>query len=267
MENHWRWRQEMPRRALKLGSTLAENDKISNQFRTTRILIADDHNIFRDGLRCLLETQPQFVVVGDCSDGAEAVTAVARLKPDILLLDLQMPRLHGLEVLKELSALSMRVRTILVIAEIEKQQIVEALLLGASGVVMKDTSPQLLFKAISMVMEGQYWIGRESVTDIIQTLREMASSVRNEQRKHMFGLTTRELEIVSALAEGETNKDIARRLSVSEETVKHHLTNIYNKVGVSQRLELVLFALRHNLISNEPPQAPPKTLLTTLNLQ
>ena len=144
---------------------------------------------------------------------------------------------------------------------------VEALLLGASGVVMKDTSPQLLFKAISMVMEGQYWIGRESVTDIIQTLREMASSVRNEQRKHMFGLTTRELEIVSALAEGETNKDIARRLSVSEETVKHHLTNIYNKVGVSQRLELVLFALRHNLISNEPPQAPPKTLLTTLNLQ
>lgn len=257
----------MPRRALELGLTLAENDKISKEFRTSRILIADDHTIFRDGLRSLLETQPQFVVVGESSNGAEAVTAVARLKPDILLLDLQMPRLHGLEVLKELSALSIPVRTILVIAEIEKRQMVEALLLGASGVVMKDTSPQLLFKAISTVIQGQYWIGRESVTDIIQTLREMASSVRSEQRKHMFGLTTRELEIVSALAEGETNRDIARRLSVSEETVKHHLTNIFNKVGVSQRLELVLFAIKHNLINNQPPQDFPKTLLTTLNLQ
>jgi DNA-binding NarL/FixJ family response regulator len=260
-------RQESHGGRSKLGSTLAENDKISKESRTSKILIADDHTIFRDGLRCLLETQPQFVVVGECSNGAETVTAVARLKPDILLLDLHMPRLHGLEVLKELSALAIPVRTILVIAEIEKQQMVEALLLGASGVVMKDTSPQLLFKAISTVIEGQYWIGRESVTDIIQTLREMASSVRNEQRKHMFGLTSRELEIVSALAEGETNKDIARRLSVSEETVKHHLTNIFNKVGVSQRLELVLFAIRHNLINSQPLQDPPKTLLTTLNLQ
>lgn len=206
------------------------------------------------------------VVIGECSDGAEAVTAVAQLKPDILLLDLQLPRLHGLDVLRELSRLALPVRTILVIAEIEKRQIVEALLLGASGIVLKDTSPQLLFKAIRTVIHGQYWIGRDSVSNLIQSLREMASFIQTEEQKHMFGLTTREREIIAALIEGETNKDMARRFGVSEETVKHHLTSIFNKLGVSQRLELAMFAIKHNLIKSQPPRTPKKLVPATLDV-
>jgi DNA-binding NarL/FixJ family response regulator len=166
-----------------------------------------------------------------------------------------MPRVHGLEALKDLTTSGTTVRIILLTAEIQKPQIVEALLLGASGLVMKDTATHLLFKAIRTVMSGQYWIGRDSVKDIIQTLRELAFFIRTERRKSNFGLTPRELEIVRAISSGETNKDIARRFSISEQTVKHHLTNIFNKVGVSQRLELALFALSHNLMEVEDPHS------------
>lgn len=230
---------------------MTDTAKKAKKNNIIRILIADDHTIFRDALRSLLRTEDEFLVVGEACVGDEVVKAVTGLKPDILLLDLNMPRLHGLEALQELSNLVISTRTILLTAEIQKPQIVEALLLGASGVLLKDTSPQLLFKAIRAVMSGQYWIGRESVRDIIDVLRDLASSMRNEQRKDKFGLTRRELEIVRALTAGETNKDIARSLSISDQTVKHHLTNIYNKLGISQRLELALFALKHNLIAGQ----------------
>jgi two-component system, NarL family, nitrate/nitrite response regulator NarL len=216
-----------------------------------RILLADDHPIFRDGLKCLLEADPQFTVVGEPSDGDEAVEAVVRLKPDILLLDLNMPRVHGLRALKDITASGNGVRVIVLTAEIQTPQIVEALLLGASGLIMKDTTPELLFKAIRIVLSGQYWIGRETVNDLIQALRDLSLTVRSEQSKDNFGLTARELEIIRALTSGDTNKDISRRFSISEQTVKHHLTNIYSKVGVSHRLELALFALSHNLMKDE----------------
>jgi two-component system, NarL family, nitrate/nitrite response regulator NarL len=244
-------RSKALRTALTLGLLLAESEKRNKKSQPIRILIADDHPIFRDGLRRLLETEPQFVVIGEASDGDEAVKAAKELKTDILLLDLNMPRVHGLEALKDLTTSGTPVRIILLTAEIQKPQIVEALLLGASGLIMKDTPTQLLFKAIRTVMSGEYWIGRESVSDIIQTLRDLAYFIRTERRKDNFGLTPRELEIVRALSAGDTNKDIARRFSISEQTVKHHLTNIFNKTGVSQRLELALFALSHNLMDVE----------------
>jgi len=234
------------------GFSLTDTGKKAKKSHVITILIADDHTIFRDALRSLLGIENEFLVIGEASIGDEVVKAVTGLKPDILLLDLNMPRSHGLEALQELSNLGTPTRTILLTAEIQKPQIVEAILLGACGVLMKDTSPQLLFKAIRTVMSGQYWIGRESVRDIIVFLRDLASSTRNEQRKDKFGLTPRELEIVRALTAGETNKDIARRLSISDQTVKHHLTNIYNKLGVCQRLELALFALKHNLSGPQP---------------
>lgn len=213
-----------------------------------RIVIADDHPIFRDGLRRLLETESDLKVIGEASDGIEAVKLAGQLKPDILLLDLMMPRQHGLEALREMSNSNQGgVRIILLTAAAEKKQIVEALQLGARGVVLKDSATQLLLKSIYTVMSGEYWVGRESVSNLVQYLRNLMQSSGEEARQRKFGLTPRELEIVSAVVAGYSNKEIAEYFKISEDTVKHHLSNIFDKLGVSTRLELALFAVNQSL--------------------
>ncbi|MGA9073616.1 MAG: response regulator transcription factor [Candidatus Sulfotelmatobacter sp.] len=213
------------------------------------IAIADDHPIFRDGLRRLLEAEPNLKVVGEASDGAEAVKIVRQLKPDILLLDLAMPKHPGLEALRDLSVgvNSTPVRVILLTAAAEKSQIVEALQLGARGVVLKDSATQLLIKAIQTVMSGEYWVGRESVSNMMQYLRTLVQSSRDEAQQKTFRLTPRELDIVSAVVAAYSNKEIAECLKITEDTVKHHLSNIFDKLGISTRLELALFAVNHSL--------------------
>jgi two-component system, NarL family, nitrate/nitrite response regulator NarL len=214
-----------------------------------RIVIADDHPIFRDGLRRLLEAEPDLKVVGEACDGSEAVKMARQLKPDILLLDLAMPRMPGLEALREMSSgsPSTSVRVILLTAAAEKKQIVEALQLGARGVVLKDSATQLLLKSIHTVMAGEYWVGRESVSNLVQYLRNLVQSSGEEAKQKKFGLTPRELEIVSAVVAGYSNKEIAEYFKISEDTVKHHLSNIFDKLGVSTRLELALFAVNQAL--------------------
>ena len=218
--------------------------------QAVRIVIADDHPIFRDGLRRLLEAEPDLKVMGEASDGAEAVKLARQLKPDILLLDLAMPKHPGLEALRDLSVPTPNaapVRVILLTAAAEKSQIVEALQLGARGVVLKDSATQLLLKAIHTVMSGEYWVGRESVSNLVQYLRTLMQSSSDEARQKKFGLTPRELEIVSAVVAGYSNKEIAEYFKISEDTVKHHLSNIFDKLGVSTRLELALFAVNQAL--------------------
>ncbi|MFZ0136052.1 MAG: response regulator transcription factor [Candidatus Sulfotelmatobacter sp.] len=215
--------------------------------QTVRIVIADDHPIFRDGLRRLLEAEPDLKVLGEASDGAEAVRLARQLKPDILLLDLAMPKHPGLEALKDLSTSPTPVRVILLTAAAEKSQIVEALQLGARGVVLKDSATQLLLKAIHTVMSGEYWVGRESVSNLVQYLRTLVQSSSDEARQKKFGLTPREIEIVSTVVAGYSNKEIAEYFKISEDTVKHHLSNIFDKLGVSTRLELALFAVNQSL--------------------
>ncbi len=215
--------------------------------RKTRILIADDHTIFRDGLRRLLESEPEFQVTGEAGDGVEALQLAHQLKPDILLLDLAMPRMPGLETLRELSSQGSPVRTILLTAAIEKRQIIEALQMGARGVIMKDAATTLLMKGIRTVMNGQFWVGREAVADMVTYLREKAAQQPPPPAK-AYGLTKRELEILSTIVSGLSNKEIAQKFTLSEDTVKHHLTNIFDKVGVSSRLELALFAINHRLV-------------------
>jgi two-component system, NarL family, nitrate/nitrite response regulator NarL len=212
-----------------------------------RIIIADDHPIFRDGLRRLLESERDFEVTAEACDGVEAVSLVRKLKPEILLLDLAMPRRHGLEALREMNTSSLSVRVILLTAAAEKSQIVEALQLGARGIVLKDSATQILLRSIRAVMNGEYWVGRESVSDLVQYLRNLMESTTPPTRQSRYGLTPRELQIVSAVVAGYANREIAEHFKISEDTVKHHLSNIFDKIGVSTRLELALFAVNQAL--------------------
>ncbi len=224
-----------------------ESDKPESM---VRIVIADDHTIFRDGLRRLLEAEPELQVVAEAADGTEAVKLTRELSPDVLLLDLAMPRVPGMEVLRDLSTDGNQLHTKIIVltAAVERLEIVQALQLGARGVVMKEAATQLLMKAIRTVMAGQYWIGREAVGDIVEFLRTNPSG---EKPQRNYGLTKREMDILTTIVAGLSNKEIARRFSLSEDTVKHHLTNIFDKVGVASRLELALFAINNRLA--EPP--------------
>jgi DNA-binding NarL/FixJ family response regulator len=211
-----------------------------------RIVVADDHPTFRDGMHRLLETQTDLVVVGTAADGQEALATVARLDPDLLLLDLMMPRMTGLVALKQLRGRSIRPRIILVTAAIDRAEIVTALQVGAQGIVLKESASEVLFNSIRTVMAGQYWVGRNRVTDLAGMLRELSAPSPQSSRSK-FGLTPRELEVVAMILGGYSNRDIATNFSISEKTVKHHLTNIFDKFGASNRLELALFALHHKV--------------------
>lgn len=213
-----------------------------------RLLIADDHEIFRSGLRKLLESEPGFEVVDEASNGAEAVALARQHSPAFLLLDLAMPGMSGLETIRELSS-SCACRIVLLTAEIEKRQILEALRLGASGVVLKQSATRLLFKCIRAVMNDEFWVDNQSVADLVQALRQVPPVAAVPVPKS-FGLTPRELQIVSTVVAGCPNKEIAQQFSISKDTVKHHLSSIFDKLGVSNRLELALFAISHHLVTD-----------------
>ena len=216
-----------------------------------RIVIADDHPIFRDGLRRLLEAESDLSVVGQAVDADEAIQLAQSVRPDILLLDVAMPKMSGIEALQVLAHLPAAPGVILLTAAIDRADIVKALHLGARGVVLKESATSLLLKAIRVVMEGGYWVGRESVSDLFLALQNLAPAPEAADTLPAFSLTPRELQIVGLILGAAGNKKIADTLNISEKTVKHHLTNIFEKLGVSNRLELALFAAHHNLIPKE----------------
>jgi len=218
-----------------------------------RVAVADDHPIFWEGLVRLLQSRPDLEIVGAANDGDEALTLVKALGPDLLLLDMAMPRMSGLIALREMQGMKIRTQIVLLTAAIEPPDIVTALQLGARAVVLKESASDVLYQCIRAVMDGQYWLGRKPVQTLVAAMRE-ASESYSPSDKH-YGLTEREREIVGVILDGCSNAAIAGKFAISEKTVKQHLTNIFDKVGVSNRLELALFALHHKLDTG-PPQQP-----------
>lgn len=213
-----------------------------------RIVVADDHPVVCIGVRNMLSADRGFEVVGEAADGDEAITKTLELKPDILLLDVSMPRLPGIEAMRTLLDGSSEVKILLLTSTIKTQQVIEALQIGARGIVLKNSLAGELQTAIRAVISGDYWIGGRRVMNLMAALRELMQQAESSPRR-TYGLTPRELEVVGAIVEGCTNRDIAKQFTLSEETVKRHLSNIFDKTGVSTRLELALFAISHQLVA------------------
>ena len=211
--------------------------------RHVRIVISDRYPIFRDGLRRLLETDPRLEIVGESAGGPTAAALARQAGADILLLSVAASDLSAASTLSVLAAGS-PVRTILLSDGIDCPQVAHALQLGVWGVVPRDSMPEALFGSIHGVMAGHFWVGRDRAPNVTPSLRKLALTRR---RTRGFGLTPRELEILRAVVAGCTNKEIARRASISENTVKSHLAHIFDKVGASNRVELALFASHHRL--------------------
>ena len=186
-------------------------------------------------------------MIGEAGTGEETVAVVRRVEPDLLLLDLSMPRMSGLEALSELKDRNDRVRSILFAASINRSQMLTAVELGVRGLILKDARTELLFDAIMSVLAGQYWLGQSLVTHFVESVRPLIGASKAAGGKLSYGLTPREREVLTLVSAGCANKEIARRCAVSEETVKHHLTRIFDKVGASNRTELAMIAAHNGL--------------------
>jgi two-component system, NarL family, nitrate/nitrite response regulator NarL len=217
-----------------------------------RIVVADDHPIFRYGLCKLLALEKDFEVVAQAQDGWQVLDVLQQYELDILLLDLKMPGLDGLATLQQLQIAKNKTRVIVLTASDDKNEFVQAMRLGTSGIVLKDTAAELLIKSIRKVHEGEISLDSHTTTEVIRQLvnneapakAPVAAAPREWERSP---LSQRERQIVALVVQGFKNKEMAEKLFISEQTVKNHLHNIFDKLGVSDRLELALYAIHNNL--------------------
>jgi DNA-binding NarL/FixJ family response regulator len=213
--------------------------------RRIRLLIADNHRIHREAVKRLLDNERDFRVIGEPSTAVEAARLSGELRPDILLYNSSLGGWQSREFWRDVTARGTRV--ILMTPPLEDADILSALQLGARGVITSDADSAILFRSIRKVAAGEYWISRSHVADLVSAFRRLSlqSRAAAEQR---FRLTPREREMISAVVSGRANREIARQFSISEQTVKRHLTNIFDKLGVSNRVELALFAVHNDLL-------------------
>ena len=218
-----------------------------------RIVVADDHPIFRDGLCKLLGLEEDFEVVAQAQDGRQVLDVLQQYAPDILLLDLKMPGLDGLATLQRLQAVKNKTRVIVLTASDDKNEFVQAMKLGTSGIVLKQTATELLIKSIRKVHAGEIWLDSHTTAAVIRQFVAAddnpppSAPQASPRERERSPLSQREREIVALVAQGFKNKEMAEKMFISEQTVKNHLHNIFDKLGVSDRLELALYAIHNNL--------------------
>jgi NarL family two-component system response regulator LiaR len=205
-----------------------------------RVIIADDHAVVRQGLRFLFEPQPDIEIVGESKDGAQTLALVTQLLPDVLLLDLLMPRMDGLTVLRDIKRLTPSTQVIILTSYYEDEQIFGAIKAGALSYLLKDVSPEDLIKAVHAAARGEAILHPQVAARV---LREM-----QQPRASLSDLTPREREVLSLIARGRSNPDIADELSIGEGTVKTHVSNILSKLHLADRTQAAIYALQHHLV-------------------
>lgn len=211
-----------------------------------RVLVADDHVIFRHSLRTILEKENHIAITGEASNGHECIGMLNKFKPDVLLLDLRTPPKGGLAILEELNFDTLPTRAIVLTTTAEDDDVVRAMRLGARGVMLKKFALDLLAKSIQKVHMGEIWLDNRITSEVLQ-----AFTTRSGSRSAKLLLSDREKEVVLLVARGYRNKEIGGKLLISEQTVKNHLHAVFEKLGVSDRLELALYAIHHRLVQDE----------------
>lgn len=207
------------------------------------IMITDDHSMIREGLKSLLELDDDFKVIAEAVDGRDCLDKLDVYKPDVLLLDINMPNMNGLDVLKELKARKSKVKVLVLTVHNEMEYLMKAVDIGINGYVLKDSESAELKKAIRAIIDGETYI-KPSLIPALNAKR----LERNEDEKKIDSLTRRELEVLKLLAIGMYNKEVAEKLEISERTVKNHVSNIFKKLEVTDRTQAAVFAIRNNLI-------------------
>jgi DNA-binding NarL/FixJ family response regulator len=219
-----------------------------------RILLVDDHPIVREGLRALLETQADFEVIAECANGEEALRSTAKLQPNMILLDLEMPVMDGVETIRRLyqSSLPQQPRVIVFTAFDDDERIVHALQAGANGYLLKDAPREEIFKAIRITMEGGSMLQPIVASKLLRHVGQQQKILISRPTSNTFpieDLTERELEVLHLLAQGMPNKEIAAQLVISERTAKFHVSSIMSKLGATNRTEAVSLAAQHGLVT------------------
>jgi two-component system, NarL family, nitrate/nitrite response regulator NarL len=217
----------------------------ASPMQTIRVLLVEDHAMVRAGLRLLIEGRSGLIVVGEATNRKEALALAAREQPHIILLDLDLGHENGLDLLPDLRTVAGQSRVLILTGVRDADEHRYAIRCGAMGLVFKEQVPDVLLKAIEKVHAGEVWLDRTMVADVLSEMTMGGAMPPKTQADRIATLTEREREVIALVNEGFKNKQISDHLSISETTVRHHLTSIFAKLGVESRLELVIFAHRH----------------------
>jgi DNA-binding NarL/FixJ family response regulator len=211
-----------------------------------KVALVDDHTLFREGIKKILSLEADIEIVGEAVDGEEVLRLLNQCCPDVLLLDIKMERINGLQILPRIVEQYAQLRVIVVTAQISQAESVKAIKDGARGIILKQAASEFLIKGIRKVFEGELWADTSTMTRVVESLSQKYRGDRDSERDRKE-LSQREREVVGLIASGYRNKEIANKLFISEQTVKTHLSNIFQKLEISDRLELALYAIRNGM--------------------